>query len=193
MNKAEMRQTMKDLLRRMPQAELAVRSAQIAERLAATAAWKHADTVLCFLSMAHEVDTTAIIEAARRENRRIAVPRIEGDDIVFRVMPASKGKLPVDRLGIPVPDPSWPALDLASAGRILVTAPGLAFDRQGNRLGRGKGYYDRFLEGARARTENLVVIGVGFSGQLVASVPHSEMDQPLDGVATDAETVPAGL
>jgi 5-formyltetrahydrofolate cyclo-ligase len=193
MNKREMRRVMKDLLKRIAPTDLAERSAQIAARLAGTRAWDGADTVLCFLSMAHEVVTAPILEAARAQGRRIAVPRIEGDDIVFRVMPSGAGALPQDRLGIPEPDPAWPALDLSTAGRVLVAAPGLAFDRQGNRLGRGKGYYDRFLARARAQKADVVVVGVSFSQQLVPAVPHSDADQPLDGVATDAETVPADL
>ena len=83
----------------------------------------------------------------------------------------------------------WPVLDLAGAGKVLVAAPGLAFDRSGNRLGRGKGYYDRFLTRARAAGARLVVIAVCFSGQLVGEVPHAHDDQPVDGVVTDTETL----
>ena len=88
-----------------------------------------------------------------------------------------------------MPDPSWPVLDLARAGKMLVAAPGLAFDRSGNRLGRGKGYYDRFLSRARAAGAPLVVIAVCFSEQVVDAVPHAETDQPVDGVVTDTETL----
>jgi 5-formyltetrahydrofolate cyclo-ligase len=67
--------------------------------------------------------------------------------------------------------------------------PGLAFDRAGNRLGRGKGYYDRFLVRARRGGPGLAAIGVCLAGQLVAEVPHSALDQRVDGVVTDAETL----
>ncbi len=69
-----------------------------------------------------------------------------------------------------------------------MTAPGLAFDRHGNRLGRGKGYYDRFLTRARADWPGLVALGICFSGQLVDAVPYGSRDRPVDGVVTE-ETV----
>ena len=80
-------------------------------------------------------------------------------------------------------------LDLARAGRVLVAAPGLAFDREGNRLGRGKGYYDRFLARARAAAAGVSVIGVCLTEQLVTAVPHGERDQRLDGIVTENETI----
>lgn len=62
----------------------------------------------------------------------------------------------------------------------LYIVPGLAFDRQGNRLGRGKGYYDRLLSGVTAPK-----IGLAFDVQLVAEVPHTLYDVPMDLVVTE--------
>jgi len=192
MNKAEMRTAMTRLLRGLPAAGLAPRSARAAGLFAATRPWRDTGVVLCFLSMPHELDTTPLITAAREEGKAVAVPVIEAGEIRFVVMAADPAGLPRDRWGIPVPDPSWPTLDLARARRPLVAAPGLAFDRSGNRLGRGKGYYDRFL--ARARAEAPVAaIGICFSEQLVPEVPHGDHDQPLDGVITDAEAILRGV
>ncbi len=89
-----------------------------------------------------------------------------------------------------MPRPEWEPLALRGGTRILVATPGLAFDRAGNRLGRGKGYYDRFLAGARgALGRDITAIGLGFSEQLVEEVPHTERDQRLDGVVTERESV----
>jgi 5-formyltetrahydrofolate cyclo-ligase len=147
------------------------------------------DLLLSFLSMPREISTEGMIRAARAGGTSVAVPRIEAGDIRFLVMPADAPTPPRDRWGIPVPDPAWPALEPARAGRMLISAPGLAFDRKGNRLGRGKGYYDRFLSRARASGAHCVVIGICFSDQLVDDVPHSESDQPVDGVVTERETL----
>ena len=184
-----MRAAMAGVLRGIGAADISARSARIAERLAATDAWKSADAVLCFLSMPHEIDTAPLIGAARAQGKTVAVPRIEGNDIRFHVLPAGANDLPRDRWGIPVPDPSWPALDLARAARLLVAAPGLAFDRTGNRLGRGKGYYDRFLLMARGTARNVTAIGICLSEQLVGAVQYGPADQRLDGVVTEAETI----
>jgi len=184
-----MRAAMAAVLHGIDAADLAARSARTAGRLAETEAWRRADTVLTFLSMPHELDTSAVISAARAKGKRVAVPRIEGDELRFLVLPRDVDNLPRDRWGIPEPDPSWQALDLARAARVLVAAPGLAFDRQGNRLGRGKGFYDRFLVGAREAAKSITVIGICLSEQLVEAVPRDDHDQVLDAVVTEAETI----
>jgi len=184
-----MRAAMKRRLGGIDPGDLRERSAAIARRLALTEAWARADTVLCFLSMPHELDTVAVIREARAGGRAVAVPRIERNDIRFVVMPPDAGELPRDAWGIPEPDPAWLPLDLGRAAHILVAAPGLAFDRQGNRLGRGKGYYDRFLVGARRAARGITALGVCLSEQLVEAVPHGERDQRLDGIVTENETI----
>jgi 5-formyltetrahydrofolate cyclo-ligase len=189
MNKAEMRRAMQRVLDAMSGDQLADRSAKVSRRLEETGAWAWMDVLLSFLSMAHEIATEAMIGAAFAAGRPVAVPRIESDDIRFHLVPPDAPSPPRDRWGIPVPDASWPLLDLARAGRILVAAPGLAFDRKGNRLGRGKGYYDRFLSRARASGARCLVIGICFDDQLVADVPHTDRDQRMDGVVTERETL----
>ena len=189
MNKVEMRAVMKRRLAGIDPADLAERSGAIARRLALTKAWAGADAVLCFLSMPHELDTAGVILAARARGKTVAVPRIQENDIRFVVMPMDAGKLSRDAWGIPEPDPAWLPLDIARAGHLLVAAPGLAFDRLGNRLGRGKGYYDRFLDGARRAAGGIIALGICLSEQLVDAVQHGEMDQRLDGIVTERETI----
>jgi 5-formyltetrahydrofolate cyclo-ligase len=189
MNKAEMRTAMQRFLDGMGGEDLADRSAKVSRRLEETGAWMWMDVLLTFLSMPHEIGTRTMIEAAFAAGKSVAVPLIESGDIRFLVMPPDARTPPRDRWGIPVPDSAWQPLDPARAGRILVAAPGLAFDRTGNRLGRGKGYYDRFLGRARASGARFLVIGVCFADQLVDEVPHSQRDQPIDGVVTETETI----
>ena len=190
MNKAELRGSMQEVLRRLRPEELAERSLRVADRLCRMPAWREADWLFSFLSMPEEIRTDAIIRDAHEAGKRVAVPRIESGEIRFLQMPAGAPTPPRDRWGIPVPDPGWRPVDPITAGAILVSAPGLAFDRAGNRLGRGKGYYDRFLGRARAGGARLVVIGICFSEQLVEEVPHTGSDQRVDGVVTDGAIVP---
>ena len=169
--------------------ELQRRSAQVARRFQDAPAWADARVVLCFLSMPGELDSGGIIQAARASGKRVAVPRIEQDVICFRFLPPDAGELPRDRWGIPIPPAEWEQLALRGGTRVLVATPGPAFDRIGNRLGRGKGFYDRFLRRARsALGKDITAIGVCFSEQLVPEVPHTEMDQRLDGVVTERES-----
>lgn len=190
MTKPEMRRQILSRLRAIPEAELAERSLRVGERLRSTAAWNDADTILCFLSMPHELVTVSILEAARRKGGDVAVPRIEGERIRFVILPRGQMDLVRDRFGIPVPDPDWPSLETDRAGRILVVTPGLAFDRQGNRLGRGKAYYDRFLGDCRAAaSERVTALGVCLKEQLVDAVPYGPRDQRVDGVVSELETI----
>ncbi len=192
MNKTELRAAMKALLRGVDAGTMTRRSAMVADALAMTEAWTRSDVLLAFLSMPHEIDTAAMIAAARSAGKPVAVPRIEGEDIRFLLMPGEANEragLPLDAWSIPVPDPSWAPLELGRWTRPLVVAPGLAFDRLGNRLGRGKGFYDRFLTDARKEAPALVALGVCLDEQLVEEVPHSPTDQPLDGLVTDKETI----
>ena len=191
-----MRRWMKARLAAVSPADLQAGSARAAERFQQTGAWRWMDVLFCFLSMPGELATESLIRAARAQGKAVAVPRIEGEDIRFVSMPADAAEPARDRWGIPVPDPSWPGVDPARAGRVLVCTPGLAFDRKGNRLGRGKGYYDRFLSRARADGAHAVCIGICLEAQVVDEVPHADTDQPLDGLVTDSETAmfsPDGL
>ncbi|HVP18575.1 MAG TPA: 5-formyltetrahydrofolate cyclo-ligase [Spirochaetia bacterium] len=192
MTKGELRGRMERLLRGIDAADLARRSEMVAKLLQETPAWKQARIILCFLSMPHELDTAALIACAKRSARRVAVPRIENDVIRFVFLPGDRGELPRDRWGIPVPRADWEPFSLRPGARILAAVPGLAFDRSGNRLGRGKGFYDRFLKEARGALDGeLTAVGICLSEQLVDEVPHGERDQRLDGVVTERESIVA--
>jgi len=194
MTKAEARIRARRILRRIDAKSRSARSAAIARRLAAAPAWRSAAAVLTYLSMPGEVDTAPIIEAARTEGKIVAVPRIAGEDIVFHYLKGDPGALPPDRLGIPEPDPSWPVFEPApGSGSGVIVVPGLAFDRHMHRLGRGKGFYDRFLRLIRAggARGGIAAVAVCFAGQLWESVPHADGDEPMDGIVTEAETLGA--
>jgi 5-formyltetrahydrofolate cyclo-ligase len=190
MTKQELRARMKKILRGVAASDLSERSGRIARRLAATREWIEADTILCFLSMPREVETSGIISAAQAARKAVGVPRIEGSAIRFRILPPGSLELPRDNWGIPVPDPSWPAVDPARAGKVLVVAPGLAFDHKGRRLGRGGGYYDGFLSEVRGNPSRSVrAIGISLSEQIVPEVPTDDHDETLDAIVTERELI----
>jgi 5-formyltetrahydrofolate cyclo-ligase len=72
---------------------------------------------------------------------------------------------------------------LAAGDLDLIVAPALAYDRRGNRLGRGGGYYDRFI----SRHSGALVCGLAFDGQLLDDLPAEPHDQPVNMVATNVE------
>ena len=81
--------------------------------------------------------------------------------------------------------PSSEAPVLTEFSRAVVLVPGRAFDRAGRRVGRGAGYYDRFLA---AMSPALVTIGVAYSIQLFPQVPADESDLPVEIIVTEVET-----
>ncbi len=154
--------------------------------------WRQAQLVLAFLSMPTEIDTGPVIEAALAGGKRVAVPRMQGGQIAFVELPPGWRDWPRDRWDIPAPPESLPALSFDDIAKVptLALVPGLAFDRAGGRLGRGKGYYDRFLAGVAAARGRLgcaagsfFAVAYGYESQLVELVPMDERDTPLDGLA----------
>ncbi len=121
----------------------------------------------------------------------MAAPVIEAGEISFRVIGGDPALLPRDGWGIPQPDPSWPAWTPdPAAPRVLVVTPGLAFDPRGHRLGRGRGYYDRFLARLRATAGiRATVVAFCLDEQVVDRVPHGDGDQPVDAIVTDRREI----
>jgi 5-formyltetrahydrofolate cyclo-ligase len=109
------------------------------------------------------------------ENFLLSYPRHEGKTLSFHPISAL-GELIPGRFGIrePAPGPSPNQLD-------LIVVPGLAFSAEGNRLGRGAGFYDRFLATVPQTTFK---IGVCFEFQLVSSIPHEPHDVTMDAVVS---------
>ena len=187
--KAQLRKTVRCLLDGLEESEVMTRSRLVQERLFATDWWQRARWVFVYIAMSVEVDTTPIVTRAYREGRQVAIPRIEGEQITFyRYEGRTRGLVP-NQFGILEPDPQWLPVEpqLLAEGPLLILAPGLAFDRSLRRIGRGKGYYDRFLARLRAAGRPFKAVGLAFAEQLEPEVPVGPHDQLLDGLITDCE------
>jgi 5-formyltetrahydrofolate cyclo-ligase len=155
-------------------AEIAKRSNKIQEFLLGSKEFKSAKVVGAYHAFGSEVRTDMIIERARSLGKKVALPSVEGDSLAFYEL--SSGKYLVKgRFGIMEPLPYGPVDSID-----LLVVPGIAFDRQGYRLGYGKGYYDKFLAKERTTT-----IGLGYSFQLLDSLPKGRHDMKLDAIATE--------
>lgn len=152
--------------------QLVEMSVAVVQKLKLKPLFQSAQTVCLYSSLADEVDTHALIEELKSQ-KRIVLPSVQGDDIVLHEY-SSSDDLANGEYGI-----------LESQGRVftdiesidLVVVPGMAFDAEGNRLGRGKGYYDRFLSKVKAPK-----IGVCFPFQHFDSIPHDSHDIRMDDV-----------
>jgi 5-formyltetrahydrofolate cyclo-ligase len=189
--KMRLRKEIRCLLDGREESEVITRSRLVQERLFATEWWRRARWVFVYIAMSVEVDTTPIVTRAYREGRQVAIPRIEGEEITFyRYEGRTRGLVP-NQFGILEPDPRWLPVEPweLAEGPLLILAPGLAFDRSLRRIGRGKGYYDRFLARARSGPQECLVVGLTLAEQVVEEVPAGPLDQPLDGLVTDRELI----
>jgi 5-formyltetrahydrofolate cyclo-ligase len=129
-----------------------------------------------------EMDAWTAQEAWLAAGGRLALPRVVGEGALEWHLVASRAQLIPGFRNIPEPDPATaPRVDPATAH--LVFVPGIAFDRQGGRLGRGGGYYDRLLA---TLPREVIRIGIAHEFQLVDAVPREPHDARVDWVATDA-------
>ena len=119
-------------------------------------------------------------KSPRHPERRWVYPRVSGEDLTFHAVANPGAELTRSALGIREPSPTLAPVALERIDAFL--CPGLAFDAHGGRLGRGRGYYDRVLAGARP---DALKIGVCFARQIVPDTfpqPHDvRMDKVISG------------
>ncbi len=157
----------------------------ISVRLADWSSWRSADAVVLFATLRGEVDSQPLIELAQREGKQLFFPRMRsGRTLEFAVV-EELGSLRSGRYGVLEPDRHCSARPIPADAMVFV--PGRAFDRQGGRLGRGGGYYDRALAACGDSSGRPRFIGVGFACQIVSSVPMDSLDMRMDGVVTERE------
>ena len=148
-------------------------SAQIFNKIATLDKLEEASVVALFVSLSDEPQTADFIEHLLHKNRRVVVPRIEGDEMNFYDI--SEG-VKVGAFGIMEPTATTP---IEPSEIDVMIVPGVAFTPSGKRCGRGKGFYDKYLsrKGFEAHT-----IGVCYPCQIVENLPTEEHDRVLDCV-----------
>ena len=185
MDKAELRRKLLNSLLAIPPEQRSERSRRACRNLVSTEQFQGASTIMMFLSLPHEVDTSEAILHAWQLGKAVAVPKVswqqrhmiavEINSLETGLSTASSGlRSPV--AGVPVP---FEEID-------LVVTPGLGFDKKGNRLGRGGSYYDRFFANEELKAARC---GFGFAEQLLDTVPVTEHDEPVEILVTDEEII----
>lgn len=152
------------------------RSLSILNRLKNNKAFERAKTVMLYWSMDDEVFThDFVVEYAK--TKTIILPCVKGDVLELRVFKGLENLVDGDGFGIPEPSGD---LFLGVDDIDLIVVPGVAFDNQNNRMGRGRAYYDKLL-----RTTNCEKIGICFKFQLLDKVPTDEYDIKMDLVISE--------
>ena len=154
--------------------QLAKWSADIVEKLTSSIL-PHASTILCYWPLPDEPDIRQLINTLVNEGKIVLLPKVTGDETMTIHRYISPGDMAEGAFHIM--EPTTAAFtDLAQIDTVLV--PGVAFDAAGHRLGRGRGYYDRFL----ATCPQVRKVGICFPFQRVAEVPFEGHDIVMDEV-----------
>jgi 5-formyltetrahydrofolate cyclo-ligase len=164
-------------------------SAAVRGHVMASLVWARARVVMVYAADASEPDLDGLIGLGRAGGKTMCVPRV--DWAGKRLIPAavdSGADLVEDRHAIRVPTEVCVAV--APRAVELVIAPGVGFGLDGARLGRGGGFYDRFLaERSAGGSMRMVVLGACFAAQVVGRIPSGAQDQRMNGLVTEAGLV----
>ena len=171
MDKKELRANIKLLKKQHTKEQLLEQSELILAKLERHPDSRNARIVMLYSALPDEVQTQAFLEKWRHE-KKIILPTVVGDDIIPVEL--------AENTGFAVGDFNIlePQNEPYTGGYDLIVVPGVAFDRNGNRIGRGRGYYDRFL----CKHLDIKRIGICFDFQLVDEVPTEPNDIKMNEV-----------
>ena len=174
MDKKELRRSIGAMKKAMTPAEIDAASRRLGELFFQTKQYQEARTIYFYLPYNQEVRTVPMLEQALKDGKKVAVPKCYGDEMKFIYLDDLSQVAP-GYCNIPEPIADEPVAEDDTA---LVLMPGLAFTKNGDRMGYGGGYYDKFL----AKEPNHPTVALCYSFQMVESLPTAEYDIPVDCV-----------
>ena len=179
--KRSLRDQLRNDLKRIPPHQRLARSLDACKNIISQPQYLHADTIMAYLPMPTEVDTTYLILRAWEEGKQVVVPKVVWKQ--HRIIPVEIDTLDSEQIALNrnVPEPAE-GMPIPPSEIDLVVVPGLGFDRNGFRLGRGGGFYDRFLSDADLHAR---LCGLAFQEQIVDEIPREEHDMKVGLVCTD--------
>ena len=171
-NKKELRAWVKAQKRAMTEEQIQEKSRLLGERFRACEAYQKAQTIYGYLPYNQEVRTVPMLEAALADGKRVAVPKVYGDEMKFLYL-TDLSQVSKGYAGIPEPIADGP---IAQDETALVLMPGLVFDPQGHRIGYGGGFYDKFL----SQEPQHPTVALCYDFQVVEQLETESFDIPVD-------------
>jgi len=185
MEKNALRHTIKQRLVKMNRKDRVAQSKQICGLVVGSESFQSASVVMMFLSLPHEVDTTPLILSAWQQGKTVAVPKVSWQQrhMIPVELTSLETGLKTEQMGLRTPANGVPVpFDEID----LIITPGLGFDKEGNRLGRGGAFYDNFFKHQKITAARWAV---AFSQQICDDIPHDDSDVPVDAVVTENEII----
>jgi 5-formyltetrahydrofolate cyclo-ligase len=188
-SKPTLRKEIKGLLQKLPAERFHTEGVSAASRIRALPIWSQYRTMLLFLNDPLEIDTRPLLETALSDKKQVFVPKTaDSQNIRFfhiyspegpwRYGPFNIREPETDRFEDELKNDDFPA---------LVLVPGVAFDRKRNRMGHGKGYYDRFLANLEEQGLSYYMLGLCMDVQIVSEIPTEVWDKKMDALCTGSE------
>ncbi|MBI2653813.1 5-formyltetrahydrofolate cyclo-ligase [Candidatus Woesearchaeota archaeon] len=161
--------------------EILEKSNKIKNNLFNLEQYKKSKIVMFFVSFGSEVHTHDMIKEALK-SKTVIVPKVVHHEIEPSVIIDFDNLVPSGKFKIPEP---IEAMKIAYKNIDLILVPGIAFDKEGHRIGYGFGYYDRFLR----RVPKAIKIGLAFDLQIVDKIPREMHDVPVDLIVTEERVI----
>lgn len=174
--KAELRRQIKEKKKALSSLEKVSLDRKLCERVVSHPWFREVGCVYGYASLPSEAGTWDILKAALDQGKRLALPLVSGKTMDFYYV-RSLEELTAGAYGIMEPSPGAP---LAQEADALVLVPGTAFTKDGKRLGKGGGYYDRFFE----KEPEHPTLGLAYDFQIVQELDESPWDRRVREVAT---------
>ena len=183
--KRQIRAKYKPLRRALDPAWKQAADEAIRKRVESLPSYQRAACLLCYVSLSDEIDTTVLIRHALDAGKTVCVPvSIEETHTVDFYRIRSLDELRPGTYGVLEPDPGQAEKMTDFPRPAVCVVPGLVFDREGYRLGYGKGYYDRFLQRFGG-----VKIGVCYQQFVLDLLPHGYFDRPVDWLISNESKI----
>ena len=180
--KLALRHQMRAVRETLPASACDTRSTEIAKRLSTLAELERATTILAFASIRNEVRTRPSMEAAWAARKRVALPRVVGDELCLHIVDSAT-VLVEGAFSVPEPPADAPRIEPTDIGFALI--PALAIDPRGYRIGYGGGYYDRLIP----QLDQACTCALAYDFQLIAEVPALPFDVAVDLIVTDERVI----
>lgn len=169
--------------------EIETESKLIVDQIKVFSIYKTAKNICLYLPTEKEVNVFDLLTDSLQNSRNCFVPLIMGDDLEFLLVESLEDLQTFKKNKWNILEPPIETLDKRKSlfnskiDNLLIIAPGLAFDIQKNRMGKGKGYYDKFIKRLRKENIKFETIAVSFSTQIVKDVPMEEFDEKMNYLA----------
>ena len=186
LDKAALRKCMREKRRALTDVEAAARSLAAQRHILAATEWKQARSVGLYVAVRRETDASLLADEAWRTGKDVYLPyTVPAATGIMHLLPCLSGQALVkNHYGIPEPTPETcpPSPENGWVPEVIIV-PGVAFDREGHRLGSGGGYYDRLF--AKKSMQDVIRIGLAYAFQVVDTLPADVWDAPMHAIATE--------